>query len=134
MKISFDFDECLSEDYIQVIAKSLVDSGHDVWVISARAIYANTVDAISYIKLFDKDIIEVCNKIGIDISKIIITGGPYKHDEYFNGNFDLHFDDDWEEVLLINNRGGNAILVKPDYEVIYREMQYKNNEKGKNDI
>ena len=50
--------------------------------------------------------------------------------EYKKGNFELHFDDDWEDVMLINNIGGNAILVKPDYEEIFSEMQYRqNNEK-----
>ncbi len=131
MKVSFDFDNTLSEPCIQSIAKSLVDSGHDVWVITARAIFFSEIEPIKYLTIFNKDIVKVCEEIGIDLSKVIITGGSLKHDYYINGKFDLHFDDDWEEVLEINNRGGNAVLVNPDYETIYREMQYKDNENGK---
>jgi hypothetical protein len=32
MKISFDFDGTLSEDFVQVIAKSMMDSGHAILI------------------------------------------------------------------------------------------------------
>lgn len=129
MKISFDFDNTLSETYIQVLAKSLIDSGNDVWVITARAIFFGGMDKETYLKTFNRDIVQVCNEIGIDLSKVIITGGSLKYDYYIEGNFDLHFDDDWEEVLEINNRGGHAVLVNPDFQEIYTNMQYKTNNK-----
>ena len=131
MKISFDFDNCLSESYIQLLAKSLVDSGNDVWVITARGIFFGGIESEKYLRVFNSDIVKVCEEIGIDLSKVIITGGSLKYDYYINGKFDLHFDDDWEEVLEINIRGGNAVLVNPDYEAIYTEMQYRNNNKEK---
>ena len=130
MKVSFDFDGCLSEDYIQSLAKSLIDSGNDVWVITARAIFFGGMDKETYLKAFNRDIVQVCKEIGIDLSKVIITGGSLKFDYYLSCKFDLHFDDDWEEVLEINNRGGHAILVNPDYQKIYMEMQSKNNDNG----
>jgi len=130
MKVSFDFDNTLSEEYIQVIAKSLIQSGHDVWVITARAIFFGGMDKDTYLRTFNRDIVKVCEELGIDLSKVIITGGSLKFDYYVNCKFDLHFDDDWEEVLEINNRGGHAILVNPDYQRIYMEMQSKNNDNG----
>jgi len=36
MKISFDFDGTLADGKIQDLAKSLVDAGHDVWILTAR--------------------------------------------------------------------------------------------------
>jgi hypothetical protein len=128
MKISFDFDGCLSEDYIQSLAKSLIQSGNDVWVITARAIFFNGMDKERYLRSMNRDIVQVCEEIGLDLSKIILTGGCLKTDYYFSCKFDLHFDDDWEEVLEINNHGGHSILVNPDYQRIYMEMQSKNNE------
>jgi len=130
MKVSFDFDGCLSEDYIQSLAKSLIQSGNDVWVITAREIFFNKFDKETYLKIFNRDVLSVCKDIGIDSSKVIITGGSLKFDYYISCKFDLHFDDDWKEVLEINNRGGHAILVNPDYQRIYMEMQYKNNNNG----
>jgi hypothetical protein len=116
MKISFDFDSCLSESYIQVIAMSLINMNHDVWIITSRADYIN-----------NKDLYKTCINIGISKNQVIFTNGEHKTDYYKKGNFNLHFDDDWEEVMLINNIGGNAILVKPDFEEIFSEMQYREN-------
>lgn len=116
MKISFDFDDTLSEKYIQVIASALVGANHDVWIISARC-------------NLDKDIIEVCENLKIDINKVILTNGNFKWKYYFNNNIDLHFDDNWEEVNLINNKGGKSILINPDFEDIFSLMQYKNGQR-----
>ena len=122
MKISFDFDDCLSEKYIQVIASALIAANHEVWVITARdlSIYPN-----------NQDILKLCDEIGIKRDHIIITNGNMKYQYYIDNNFDLHFDDDWKEVNLINVHGGNSILVNPDFENIYSSIQYKANENGK---
>lgn len=122
MKISFDFDSTLSEPYIQVIARSLVSVGHDVWIITSRC-------GDSHIN--NQDLYKVCINMGISKSQIIFTDGERKVNEYKKGNFQLHFDDDWEDVMLINNIGGNAILVKPDYEEIFSEIQYRQNNEYK---
>lgn len=133
MKVSFDFDNTLSEEYIQVLAKSLVQSGHDVWIITARAIFFGGMDKDTYLRTFNRDIVRIGEEIGIDTSKIIITGGSLKYEYYQNCHFDLHFDDNWEEVNEINIRGGHAILVNPDYQEIYMEMQSRNNDNGNNE-
>ena len=118
MKISFDFDNTLSESYVQIIAKSIINMNHDVWVITSRC-SNNSVN--------NQDLYKTCINLGISKSQIIFVDGERKVDEYKKGNFDLHFDDDWEDVMLINNIGGNAILVKPDFEEIFSEMQYRQN-------
>ncbi len=112
MKVSFDFDGCLSEKFVQQIASAMVSAHHDVWVITARCE-----------KSYLQDIIDICAEIGINPYQIITTEGAFKVEKYFKNNFDLHFDDNWTEVFLINERGGKAVLVNPDYEEIFREIQ-----------
>lgn len=116
MKISFDFDSCLSESYVQVIAKSLINMYHDVYIITSRNSNIN-----------NKDLFDICTNIGLPEYKVIFTDGNPKFKIFFDNNFKLHFDDDWEEVMNINNKGGNAILIKPDFEDIFSEMQYRQN-------
>ena len=117
MKISFDFDGTLSKYTIKEIAKTFIEAGHDVWVITARDDSRN----------HNVDLYGVCKYVGIPEDKIIFTNGDYKVDEYINGDFELHYDNDWEEVSKINNVGGTAILVDPDFEDIYMKMQYNEN-------
>lgn len=38
MKISFDFDDCLSEEWIQQIASTL-SLQHEVWIVTSRTKY-----------------------------------------------------------------------------------------------
>jgi hydroxymethylpyrimidine pyrophosphatase-like HAD family hydrolase len=116
MKISFDYDGTLTEESIKNTAKIFIISGHDVWIITARS-YGD----------FNSDLYKMCDDIHLEHDKIIITNGLLKSEEFFKGNFDLHYDDEWEEVAEINRKGGTAILVNPDFEDIYMKMQYKNN-------
>ena len=120
MKISFDYDDTLSLDKIQDLAMSLIDAGHNVWVITSRFETNSSMNA---------DLFYVCGLIGIPKHKVIFTDGGLKCNEYARGSFDMHYDDDWEEVLHINNDGGLAFLVNPDYSEIYNEMQYRDNGK-----
>ena len=117
MKISFDFDGTLSEEAIKNTARIYIIAGHDVWVITARDEGKN----------HNVDLYGICKYIGVEEEKIIFTNGVDKVDEYIKGNFDLHYDDEWEEVMKINNQGGTAILVNPDFGDIYMKMQYKEN-------
>ena len=36
MKVSFDFDGTLSRKDVQNFAKSLVNTGYDVWIVTSR--------------------------------------------------------------------------------------------------
>jgi hypothetical protein len=120
MKISFDFDDTLSLDKIQELAKSLIESGNDVWVITSR--FGKSLS-------MHRDLYYVCDSIGLPRHKVLFTDGGLKCNEYARGSFDMHYDDDWEEVSTINTDGGLAILVKPDFSEIYTEMQYRDNGK-----
>lgn len=112
-KISFDFDGCLGEDHIQMIAMLLVSAGADVWVITSRTNDAiiDENGAILGNRGVNDVVRNVCSRVGIPLNKIIYTNGDFKVNEYAKGNFDLHFDDQFDEVELIRRNGGNALLV-----------------------
>jgi len=122
MKISFDFDGTLSEESIKNTAKVFIIAGHDVWIITARNEGKN----------HNIDLYKLCDDIHLEHDKVIFTNGLLKYEKYLKGNFDLHYDDEWEEVLNINRVGGTAILVNPDFEDIYMKMQYAESEKRQN--
>jgi len=117
MKISFDFDGTLTEDSIKNTAKIFIIAGHDVWIVTART------DCN-----YNTDLYKVCDYIGLEHDKVIFTNGDLKFTEYEKGGFDLHYDDEWDEVSNINRIGGTACLVNPDFEDIYMNMQYEKNQ------
>lgn len=123
MKISFDFDCTITEPHIKELAKVLISANQDVWIVTAR----------NQGKEFNRDLYKICDEIGLPHNKVIYTEGNLKVNYYFEHNFDLHYDDEWDEVLHINNKGGSAILVEPDFEEIYMNMQFEKNQ-NKNDI
>ena len=120
MKISFDFDGTLTVDAIKNTAKISIIAGHDVWIVTART------DCN-----YNTDLYKICDYIGLEYNKVIFTNGDLKVYEYEKGNFDLHYDDEWDEVLNINRIGGTACLVNPDFQEIYMNMQFEENEKKK---
>ena len=120
MKISFDFDGTLTVDSIKETAKIFIKSGHDVWIVTARCK-----------ENYNLDLYKVCEYIGLSQDKVIYTNGDLKYHEYEKGNFDLHYDDEYDEVLWINNIGGTACLVNPDFEDIYMNMQFEKNQEQK---
>lgn len=120
MKVSFDFDGTLTEPSIREVAKSMIESGNDVWIVTARC-------DMNY----NTDLIKVCDYIGLPLDKVIYTNGDLKYTEYKKGGFELHYDDEYDEVLHINNIGGTACLVNPDFEDIYMNMQFDKNQEKK---
>lgn len=112
-KISFDFDGCLSESFVQLIAKSLIDTGNDVYVLTSRFndnIFDNDNNFIGY-RGVNIDIRDICKRIGIKEENILYTDGAEKYIMYEEHCFDIHFDDMFHEVELIRNIGGNSLLV-----------------------
>jgi hypothetical protein len=114
MKISFDFDGCLGEKHIQMLAKLLIAAGADVWCITSRFddnIYDENGAFQGYRGGQNQVVRDVCSNVGIPHHKIIYTNGAFKVNEYAKGSFDLHFDDMFDEVEAIQRNGGKALLV-----------------------
>lgn len=88
-KISFDFDGTLTHKEVQEYAKSLINIGIDVWIVTKR--YKNSDNS---------DLFELANYIGIKKENIVFTNGDWKC-MYFkdHSDFEIHLDDDWQENL-----------------------------------
>jgi hypothetical protein len=85
--ISIDFDGTLSLPEVQVFAKTLIDKGFNVIVLTTR-----------FDKYLNQDLIRITKKLGIN--KVIYTNGEDKH--YYLDDIDLHLDNDERELRLIN--------------------------------
>ena len=118
MKVSFDFDGTLHNKKVRLLAKTLCKAGEEVWIVTSRS-KDNVND----------DLFELCDEVGINKSKVVFTNGMIKADVFFKEDFDVHFDDGWDEVLEITKRGGTAFLVDADFEEIYMEMQYQSSQR-----
>ena len=89
MKISFDFDGTLTNEEVQDYAKSLINLGHDVWIVTKRF-----EDSDNY------DLFDLAGYVGIKKENVAFTNGVWKC-VYFkeHEDFELHLDDDWKECL-----------------------------------
>lgn len=96
MKISFDFDGCLTKRYIQEIAKQFIFCGSFVYITTTRR---NNVGSF---EIENSEVFEIAEKVGIPKENIRFTNYVDKVD--FLEDFDIHFDDDEYEIDLINRR------------------------------
>ncbi|WP_062055698.1 hypothetical protein [Aquimarina longa] len=102
MKISFDFDNTLEKPEIQKIAKGFIEKGHEVWITSSRKIIGDQT------RVIHKDIFDVAIRLGIG-SNIQLTNYQDKFN-YLSG-FDIHLDDDKEQIDLINASNQKCIAL-----------------------
>jgi len=90
MKISFDFDDCLSEEWIQQLAKTL-SLEHEIWIVTSRSKLAI-------------DLLEVATNLCIPTERIVLTDGAMKWSSLNHYCIDVHYDDMWDEIMEINCR------------------------------
>lgn len=102
-KVSFDFDYTLSEKPIQDLAKKYIALGADVYITTSRTDF---VDGINY---DNNDLFKIASELGIKKENITFTSYDDKYK--FVKNYDLHFDDDEQEISLINSFPGKCIGV-----------------------
>lgn len=102
MKVSFDFDSTLTTAPVQALCKKFLDLGAEVFVTTSRAtmMYGNK-------PINNDDVFQLTDMLGIDRENIQFT----EHDDKYKfvKDFDLHFDDDVEEIFLINQYQGKCI-------------------------
>jgi len=109
LKISFDFDSTLSTLSMQVIAKKFIELGAEVFVVTTRG------KKINGKLLNNDDVFEVTDLLGIERKNIIFT--QYEDKYSFVKDFDLHFDDDLQEIFLINQHPSKCIgLLYEEYQ------------------
>jgi hypothetical protein len=109
MKVSFDFDSCLSEDDIQKIAGVFIQSPLcQTFIITSRSnneFCKNT------------DLFKIANNLGIKKENIHFTDGDFKWRKIKELGITFHFDDMEDEVHLINANGGCAFLYNFDVQM-----------------
>lgn len=97
MKISFDFDGTLSRFEVQEIAKVLIQKKHDIWIVTSRYDEENKY-LYEIPNATHDDLYQAAEYIGISKNKIIFTNMEYKAKVLEQNNFDVHFDDNEEEI------------------------------------
>jgi len=89
-RISFDFDDTLSEEWIQSLAASL-SNNNEIWIVTSRSKFAI-------------DLLDVAAKLSIPTERIILTDGAMKWSVLEKYSIDIHFDDMLDEIMEINCR------------------------------
>lgn len=111
MKVSFDFDSTLSRRDVQEYAKSLVNSNHDVWIVTSRCA---TEPALAkgwwWVEKQNQELYDVADSVGIPRNKIVFTEHVDKIIYLKDKEFVFHLDDDVEELIAIMQSGD---LCKP---------------------
>lgn len=99
MKISFDFDGVLTDPKLTVLAKQFIDLGADVWIVTRRSPIWN-----------NEHLKQVQLHLGIPDSRVLFTDLDFKAGYLLD--FDLHIDDDQNDIDLINTPVSNCLALK----------------------
>ena len=76
-KVSFDFDNTLSSKLVQDYAKSLINKGYEVFILTAR--YNEMKKSFYVPNPTNEDLFEVAKKVGIKERNIIFTNMENKY-------------------------------------------------------
>ena len=120
MKISFDFDNTISLRPMQELCKKFMLLGAEIFVVTSRATTMND----GAVKMHNKDLFEVTDRLGIKRENIIFTEFDDKY--HFTKDFDIHFDDSESECGMINDFPSTCLSFLYDHN--YRQ---ENNQKTK---
>jgi hypothetical protein len=116
MKVSFDFDGTLRRLDVQQYAKSLVEEGHEVWIVTTRT---TTEDIIARNWHWSKDqniiLFEIAKECGILKEHIVFTDHQDKIHFLKDKGFAFHLDDDSDELLYIIESGDPCRPVNVDH-------------------
>lgn len=91
-KISFDFDGTLSTSKGQALATLKMSMGKTVYIITRRQ------------ESQSKAVYEVADKLGIPHSRVYFTNGKMKWEKVKELHIGTHYDNNPDEVKLINER------------------------------
>jgi hypothetical protein len=116
MKVSFDFDGTLRLPSVQQYAKSLVEAGHEVWIVTTRT---TTEDIIARGWHWSKDqniiLFEIAEACGILKENIVFTDHQDKIHFLKGKGFAFHIDDDPDELMYIIESGDPCRPVNVDH-------------------
>lgn len=98
-KVSFDFDDTLTTERGQSLAKRFITQGKAVYIITRRQ------DSDS------KEVYALADKLGIERSKIYFTNGKLKWETVKRLGIDIHYDNNQNEIDKIEQKT-NAVGIK----------------------
>ena len=100
-KVSFDFDDTLTQERYQMKAMALKEEGKTVYIVTRRQ------------EEDDKAVYEVADKIGIPHSRVYFTNGKMKWETIKRLGIGTHYDNNDDEIRLIReNTEARGILVE----------------------
>ena len=92
MRISIDYDNCLSQPKVQELAKQLIAQGHEIFILTSR------FDSIHKLKFPDlasnEDLYHIAEEVGIKPYRIAFTNQQKKWIWLLETGIKLHIDDD----------------------------------------
>lgn len=92
MKISIDYDNCLTQPRVQELAKLLIARGHEVFILTSR------FDPVRRLKFPDlasnEDLYMVAEEVGIKPYRIAFTNQQKKWIWLLETGIKIHIDDD----------------------------------------
>jgi len=92
MKISFDFDNTITQIRVQLLALELMERGDDVYIISARS--------------NPTPIYRIADKLKIPHSRVYATGSnKAKVEKVIELGIDRHYDDNVEVIRELGSKG-----------------------------
>ena len=97
MRLSFDFDSTLTVDVVQNLAKTFVENGHEVWIVTSRFEHCDS----SGNKVTNKELFEIADEVGITRDHIHFCNMSDKYEFLKDKEFLFHLDDDVIELDFI---------------------------------
>lgn len=121
MRVSFDFDDTLTEKEVWEYALDLIDRGVDVWIVTARLEdklvkekYGKRLPSgkfwiPSYVG--NKDLYRIADELGIPRENIKFTNLSGKG-KWFNKhpNFEWHLEDSFKQIFDIENSSSVQVI------------------------
>jgi hypothetical protein len=109
MKVSFDFDSTLSRKDVQEYATSLVNSNHEVWIVTSRcATEPALAKGWHWVKRQNQELYGVAESCGISKERIVFTEHVDKIVYLKGKGFAFHLDDDPDELMYIFESGDSC--------------------------
>ena len=117
IRISVDFDGCLSEKHVQNTVRKLIAKGHDVYILTSRNDGIIRID-YSHVYGTNEVVYQVASEAGVKPWKICFTNQIGKAKYLANTKIQIHIDNDPKELEAIRSltkvKGFNSTL--PNFE------------------
>lgn len=96
IRISIDFDHCLTQPHVSQLANDLLSQGHEVWIVTSR--WDNLI-RLTYPDLkTNEDLFTLAKEVGVPTHRIGFTNQRPKWISLNAGGFHIHIDDKKEEL------------------------------------